>query len=90
MMILKIYPKEQLLVKNYAIKHLILLKFPKYDAYQRVLASVILMFVDKKFITPVSKPGTYGGAIKNNILSNQHLLEELHKPITKKRRKYKL
>ena len=48
------------------------------------------MFVDKTFITSVSKPGTDGGAIKNKVLSNQDLLEELHKPITKNFRKYKL
>ena len=65
-------------------------KFLEYDACQRVLASLILIFVDKTFITSVSKPGTYGGTIKNKVLSNQNLLEELHKPITKNFRKYKL
>ena len=47
---------------------------PKYDGYQRGLASM-LQFVGKK---------TSGGAIKNKNMSNKELAEELHKPIIRK------
>ena len=46
---------------------------PKYDAYQRGLASMIYKFFDKK---------SKGSDITNE--SNYQLANELHKPITKK------
>ena len=46
---------------------------PKYDAYQRGLASMIYKFFDKK---------SKGSGITNE--SNYQLANELHKPITKK------
>ena len=46
---------------------------PKYDDYQRGLASMIFKFFDKK---------TFGGAIKSML--NQQLTNELHKPIIRK------
>ena len=45
---------------------------PKYDGYQKELASVIYKFFDKK---------SEGTGIKNEIKENQHLANELHKPI---------
>ena len=39
--ILKIYLEQQLLIKYYLIKHLILLKIPKYDGDQFELASMV-------------------------------------------------
>ena len=46
---------------------------PKYDGYQRGLASMVYKFFDKKFS---------GSAITNG--SNYQLANELHKPIIKK------
>ena len=44
-------------------------KNPKYDGYQRGLASMVYRFFDKK---------TSGGAIKNENMSNKELAEEMH------------
>ena len=43
-------------------------KNPKYDRYQHGLASIVYNFSDKK---------TSRGAIKNEIISNKGLAEEL-------------
>ena len=45
---------------------------PKYDEYQRELASMVYTFFDKK---------TSGRAIKNEVMSNKRLAEELQKPL---------
>ena len=47
-------------------------KIPKYDRYQKGLASVVYKFFNKK---------STGSGIKNEIKQNQQLAEELHKPI---------
>ena len=47
---------------------------PKYDGYQRGLASMIFIFFDKK---------SKGCGIKNEIKENQQLPNELHKLIIK-------
>ena len=44
----------------------------KYDEYQKVLASMVRKFLDKK---------TSGSSIRNENISDQQLTEELHKPI---------
>ena len=49
-------------------------KNPKYDKYQRRLASMVYHFFDKK---------AFGSGIKNENISNKELAEELHKPIIK-------
>ena len=57
-------------------------KNPKYDGYQSCLASMVYKFFDKR------KSGT---TIKNKIMSNKELAEELHKPIItnfEKRKEY--
>ena len=57
-------------------------KNPKYDGYQRGLASMVFKFLIKKS----SRSG-----VNNRIKQNQQLAEELHKPIIKnflKRRVY--
>ena len=46
----------------------------KYDGYQRVLASMVYNFFDKK---------SEGGSINNETKRNEPLAEELHKPIIK-------
>ena len=56
-------------------------KSPKFDGYQRGLASVVYKFFDTR---------NTGGAIKNKIMSNKDLAEELHKPITRKFEKRKV
>ena len=61
-------------------------KNPKYDGYQRGLASMVYKFFDKK---------SKGGGVNNKIKQNQHpldltahqLAEELHKPIVRNFRK---
>ena len=45
-------------------------KDPKYDEYQRELASIVYKFVDKK---------TKGSGVKS-IPQNEQLADELHKP----------
>ena len=53
-------------------------KNPKYDGYQKGLASVVYKFFDKK---------TSGSGFTNEIMSEQQLVEELHKPILRKFKK---
>ena len=48
---------------------------PKYDGYQRGLASMVYKFFDKK---------SKGSGINNEIKENQQLANELHKPIIRK------
>ena len=47
-------------------------KDPKYDGYERSLASMVYKFFDKK---------TSGSGIKNENNSNKELAEKLHKSI---------
>ena len=54
---------------------------PKYDGYQRGLASMVYKFFDKK---------SKGAGIKNEIKQNQQLANELHEPIIRKFKKRKL
>ena len=51
---------------------------PKYDGYQRGLASMLYKFFDKKL---------KGSGIKNEIKENNQLANELHKPIIRKLKK---
>ena len=46
---------------------------PKYDGYQRGLASMVYKFFDKKSVS--------SGVANNEIKQNLQLAEELHKPI---------
>ena len=68
MEILKIYLEEQLQIKYYVIN-------PKYDGYQRGLASMVYKVFDKK---------TASGAVKNEIIQNKELAEELCKSVIRK------
>ena len=56
-------------------------KKPKYDGYQRGLASMVYKFFDKK---------SKGSGINNEMKQNQQLPEELHKPIIRKFKKRKV
>ena len=51
---------------------------PKYDRYQRVLASIVYKFFDKK---------SKGSGVKNETKQNQQLANEVHKPIIRKFKK---
>ena len=55
-------------------------KDPKYDGYQRDLASMVYIFFDKK---------TSGSGTKNKNISNKELEKKLHKPIIRKFNKRK-
>ena len=55
-------------------------KNPKYDKYQRGLASMVYKIFDKK---------TSGSSIKNENTSNKELPEESHEPIIRKFKKRK-
>ena len=55
-------------------------KNKKHDRYQRGLASMFYKFFGKK---------TSGGTVKNKIISNKELGEELRKPVIKNLRKEK-
>ena len=57
-------------------------KNPKYDGYQRGLASMVYKFFDKK--------STGNGVANNEIKQNLQLTEELHKSITRKYKKRSL
>ena len=50
-------------------------KNPKYDGYQRELASMVYKFFDKK---------STGGGVNIPLEFNEQLAKELHKPITRK------
>ena len=56
-------------------------KNPKYDGYQTGLVLMFYRIFDKR---------TSGGAIKNEIISNKELKDELHKPIISKFKKWKV
>ena len=56
-------------------KQLILLTNPRYDGYQRRLASMVYKFFHKK---------TAGNAVKNEIMQSKELPGELHKSVIRK------
>ena len=65
-------------------------KNPKYDGYQRGLASMVYKFFDKKSASPPDKPVKGTGVANNKIKQNLQLTEELHKPIIRKFKKRKV
>ena len=56
-------------------------KNPKYDGYQRGLASMVYKFFDKKSASLSDKSVSGSGVANNEIKQNLQLAEELHKPI---------
>ena len=62
-------------------------KDPKYDGYQRGLASMVYNFFDKK-TTSLTDKSAAGSGIKS-IPQNEQLAEERHKPIIKNFKKEK-
>ena len=55
-------------------------KNPKYDGYQRVLASMFYKYFYEKSASLANK-SVSGSGIKNENISNKELTEELHKPV---------
>ena len=65
-------------------------KDPKYDGYQRGLASMVYKFFDKKSASLTDK-STEGSGVNTKLTpQNQQLAEELHKPIIKKFKEIKI
>ena len=67
-------------------------KDPKYDGYQRGLASIVYKFFDSKVASPDKKSVGSGAKHVNTKLipQNEQLAEELHKPIIRKFKKRKV
>ena len=65
-------------------------KDPKYDGYQRGLASMVYKFFDKKSASLADKSTKGSGVNTKPAPQNQQLVEELHKPIIRKFKKRKL
>ena len=95
MEILNIQQEEQLLIDFLRDEASNIAKNPKYDGYQRCLASMVYKFVDKKSASLAGKSTEGGGVttlakkstIKNQITQNQQLVEELQRPIFRKFKK---
>ena len=66
-------------------------KDPKYDGYQRGLASMVYKFFDSKVASPDKKSVGSGAKRVNTKIApqNDQLAEELHKPIITKFKKKK-
>ena len=62
-------------------------KDPKYDGYQRGLASMVYKFFDSKVASPDKKSVGSGAKL---IPQNEQLADELHKPIIRKFKKRKV
>ena len=67
-------------------------KDPKYDGYQRGLASMVYKFFDSKVASPDKKSVGSGAKRVNTKITpqNEQLAEELHKPIIRKFKKRKV
>ena len=81
MEILKIQQEEQLLIKILKDKAFNIDKNPKYEGYQRGLASMVYTLFDKK--TSGSGVNTHKSNEHPLGLAMQELAEALHKPIVK-------
>ena len=67
-------------------------KDPKYDGYQRRLASMVYKFFDSKVGSPDKKSVGSGAKHVNSKITpqNEQLAKELHKPIIRKSKKRKV
>ena len=74
--ILKTYLEEQLQLKYYGIKHLILLKVWNMADVSVGLLPEFIIFLIKK-----TSGATSGGGINDENMSDQQIPEELYKPI---------
>ena len=64
-------------------------KNPKYDGYQRGLASMFYYFFDKKS-TSLTNKSVSGSGVNIPLEFNEQLAKELHKPIIRKFKKRKV
>ena len=64
-------------------------KNPKYDGYQRGIASMVYKFFDKKYAWFTDK-SVSGGDINIPLEFNEQLAKELHKPVIRKFKKRKV
>ena len=71
-------------------KALNIAKNPKYDDYQRGLASIVNKFFDKKSALLPDKSVSSSGVVNNEIKQNLQLAEELYKAIIRKLKKKKV
>ena len=78
--------KKDLVKRTWSDK---VLKDPKYDGYQRGLASMVYKFFDKKSAS-LNKSNGSGIANKSASEPNYQLADELHKPMIKKFKKKSL
>ena len=79
-LIVKILQKEPLQIKIKTNRAFDIAKDPKYDGYQRGLASMVYKFFDSKV----------SGSGAKLISENEQLVDELHKPIIRKFEKRKV
>ena len=59
-------------------------KYSKYDGCQRGPSSMFTNILIKSPFTSLADKPTFGGAVKNEITSNERLPKELYKPINRK------
>ena len=78
---LKYFTRRTVSDKTLRDKAFNIAKNPKYDGYQREIASMVYKFFDKKSSGTLSKNEN---GIKNENMLNKELAEEFHKPITRK------
>ena len=71
----KDFPRRTTSDKILCKKALNIAKNPKYDGYQRGPNSMVYKFFNKK---------SSGSGVKSEIMPNQELAKELHKPIIRK------
>ena len=86
---LRVYLKEQSQIKYYVVKHLILQKNPKYDGYQRRLASVVYTFFHK-ITSNTNKATRLNSGVFSENKELVELVKVLHKLIIEKFKKPKL
>ena len=67
-------------------KALNIAKNPKFDGYQRGLASIVYKFFDKKSASFTDK-SVWGKGVNIEVKHNEQLAEELHKPTVRKLKK---
>ena len=79
-LIVKILQKEPLQIKIKTNRAFDIAKDPKYDGYQRGLASMLYKFFDSRV----------SGSGAKLISENEQLADELHKPIIRKFEKRKV
>ena len=68
------------------VKALNIAKNPKFDGYQRGLASIVYKFFDKKSFSFTDK-SVSGKGVNIEVKYNEQLAEELHKPTVRKLKK---